>query len=214
MASDNYQWFADEFSHYWIRGFCLTFVADKPGDAIKDALLSSANAQVIEAEDADQRFIASLHDAGKGSIMLECDGHTGYMKRIATLLSQDTRIAIVVDFIGSPKFAYVDNGTLVCGFHIMDPAGRGGSAPDALLPQLAAAELLPVDGADWEEDEDLELEENAGSEGTARVLRAISVAAHLVDVPFGRQLMESPRHFLSMADLHMPDSETASGYIF
>jgi hypothetical protein len=148
--------------------------------------------------------------------MLERGGHAGYMNRIATLLSQDTRIAIVVYFIiGSPKFAYVDNETLVCGFHIMDPEGRGGSSPDALLPQLIAADLLPIDDPEWEwEDEELEIEENAGSEGIDRVLRAISVAAQLVDVPFERQLMEGPRHFMSMADLHLSDSETAARYIF
>ncbi|MFF4190998.1 DUF6461 domain-containing protein [Nonomuraea sp. NPDC001831] len=216
MAGGNYRWFADEFSHCWIEGFCLTFIADKPADVVKDALVSSPSAQIIDVEDEDQLFIASLYEAGNGSIMLERGGHAGYMKKIAALLSLDTCIAIIVYFIiGSPKFAYVDNGTLVCGFHIMDPEGREGSSPDILLPQLMAANLLPVDRSaqEWE-DEEGEIEEGGESEGIDRVLRTISVAAQLVNVPFERQLLESPRHFMSMADLHISDSEAMSRYIF
>jgi hypothetical protein len=205
----DHEWFADEFSHYWVNGFCLTFIAGKPAEVVKDTLDSSVGATLIDAGEADQLFVASLYDAGNGSIMLERGGYAGYTNRIADMLARDTRIAVVVHFlIGSPKFAYVENGALVCGFHIMDPDSRGGSSPDSLLSEMAAAGLFPMDYPDWEEEEDLEPEEGAGNEDAYRVLQAISIAARLTGIPFTSQILESSRHFLSLADFHMSDSTT------
>jgi hypothetical protein len=47
--------------------------------------------------------------------MLERGGYAGYTDRVAAMLAPDTRVAVAVHFpIGSPKFAYLENGALVC----------------------------------------------------------------------------------------------------
>jgi hypothetical protein len=208
------QWFADKFGHYWVNGFCLTFIAGKSADLVKDTLRSAVGAPLMDTDEVGQLFVASLYDAGNGSIMLERGGQAGYTDRIAAMLARDTRIAVVVHFpIGSPKFAYVENGTLLCGFHIMDSDSRGGSEPDSLLSDLTTAGLLPMRYSGWEE-EDLESEETAGNEGAYRVLQAISVAARLTGIPFTLQILESTRHLLSLANIHMPDSTMTTRYIF
>jgi hypothetical protein len=98
----DHEWFTDEFSHHWANGFCLTFIAGQPAELVKDTLDSSVGATLMDAGEADQLFVASLYDAGNGSIILERGGHAAYTARIAAMLARDTRIAVVVHFpIGS-----------------------------------------------------------------------------------------------------------------
>jgi hypothetical protein len=65
-----------------------------------------------------------------------------------------------------------------------------------------------LDYPDQEEEEDLESEEGAGNEGAYRVLQAISIAARLTGIPFTWRILESSRHFLSLADFHLSDGTT------
>lgn len=212
-----YQWFADEFDHYLINGFCLTFIVDKSADQVKDMLRSSTGAPLVDEDQADGLYITSLHDAERGSLMFEFGGHAAYTDSLAVMLARDTRIALVVHFsIGTPKFAHVENGALVCGFPIMDPDFRRGSLPDSLLPELTAAGLFPRNEPYWDEieGEELEEEEVEGarrglSESIYRILQAISVAARITDIPLTPHVLESPRYYLSLADLHRPDSPTS-----
>jgi hypothetical protein len=44
----DHEWFADEFSHYWVNGFCLTFIAGKPAELVKVALVSSVGAMLMD----------------------------------------------------------------------------------------------------------------------------------------------------------------------
>ena len=216
VSGGDCQWFEDEFQNYWINGFCLTFIAGKPADLVKD-ILHFQGALNIESEDPQQLFMASLHDVEKGSIILELGGHAGYQKRIADLLSQDTRIVIIAHFImGSPKFAYVENGILVCGFGITDPDSRGGRSPDFLLPNLTAVGLLPtIDYPEPEsEEEEAELDERAAQEESDQMFQAISIATQLTGVPFTRQLMKNPRHHLLLANLQVAGNGEVFAVIF
>jgi hypothetical protein len=137
INGSDYRWFADEFYPYWVNGFCLTFIADRSATWVKDALQSAVGVSPMEIGGPDQLFATTVHDAGNGSVMLERGGYAGYTARIATMLSRNTRVAVVIHFIvGSPKFAFVENGTLVCGFNIMDPESRGGGSPGLPVIQL------------------------------------------------------------------------------
>jgi hypothetical protein len=126
------------------------------------------------------------------------------------MLSQETRIAIVAYFaFGSPKFAYVENGALICGFDIMDPETRGGEAPDFLLSNLIETGLLPISASGLEiEEEELEESESAENEEEYRVFQAISLAVQFTGLSFDRQVIESPQYLVSMADFYETDHVT------
>lgn len=202
------QWFTDDkFGYYQINGYCLTFIADRTADLVKDILHASVGAVVIGEENSDNLFAARLWDAGNGSVMLEHGGFAAYMHRVATALSRGTRIAVVVDpSFGSSKFAYIENGITICAFDILDPDVRGGSSPDLLLSDLTEAGLLPVDDSEWESEEDeSELIEGEGASFEDLVIRTISLASRLTGIPFTRQSEENPRYFISFASLYSSD---------
>lgn len=210
IEAAGHRWFGDEeFSHYWINGFCITFIAERSVCQVEETLRSSATAASLGPDEADQLFAARLIDSAGGSIVLEHGGYAGYMDRVATALSRNTRIGVVVHFsMGSSKFALVENGVVVSVFHIMDPEGRGGTSPDLLLPELTEAGLLG-DHSDREPDEeDDEEEPEEGGQTKEQVIWAVSLASRLSGVPLTRWLAEDPRHVVSLRDLHQSSGES------
>jgi hypothetical protein len=72
-----------------------------------------------------------------------------------------------------------------------------------------------MDYPEWEtEEEELEALEMAGHEERDRVLQAVSIATQLTEVPFEQRLMESPRYFVSLADLHPPNDTMITNFIY
>ncbi|MFI6482127.1 DUF6461 domain-containing protein [Nonomuraea sp. NPDC050663] len=161
----------------------------------------------METEDTGQRFSSTIIDCDQGAIMLELAGLAGWRKDLAEAFSQGTRIAVVTDpFVGSPAFAYVEDGKLLCEFQIRDPYNRLGASPDALMAEMEEAGML--DGEEYyDEDEDADLSVSAETPNLP-VLQAIAVASKKIGVPFSREGLLQARHFVSLDETH--DIEAAA----
>ncbi|MEU8038116.1 DUF6461 domain-containing protein [Streptosporangium sp. NPDC049078] len=215
MDSQERQWFtSDEYNDYWVNGFCLTFVAGKPGSHVQEILHTSIGA-LIESADEGKPFLATIFDVTGGSIILERGGYAGSMRRVSRALSDDTRLALVVNpFIGHPKFAYLENTDLICAFRLEDPEFRWGSSPDFVLSDLTSAGVLPVQEPDWESEEDeLELEQLDLQNAVNRVLGAISIAERATGLLFGRQLINSTQYFVSFQDIYSSTAGKPEEYL-